>query len=100
MFTEEALIDTIEYISSLYSDKYYYVHAKTFNFLIDLLKIHRLQIKLDGDSTFFKYKYRYIYLSDILPFNDKVIKIYNDDQYPFYIDILTKNERMIQNIIE
>jgi len=94
MLSVQAILDTIEYISKLYDDEYYYVKPDVINFMNENFKCKNHI----GDYFFINDKK--VCVSDNHPYPNDCIKIYNNDQYPFYIKILTNDERTIQEIIE
>lgn len=100
MFTKQAVIDTIYYIKSKYDDEFYCVNGYCFDSIVNIFNLNTLNIFRNTNSTFIMLYGIEIILSDEHKYSNDVFKIYNDDQYPFYITILTNDERTIQEIIE
>ncbi len=105
MITIQAILDTIEYISERYDDKHYFVRKEVF----DVISFSSFGSKWakwndnggDNDNNiYYEINNKLFMLSENHPYDSSSIKIYNDDSYPFYIKILTKDERTIQEIIE
>ncbi len=100
MFTKQAFLDTIEHISSQCEDSDYWVTHQTFDYLTDIFEIDPLGLRRNNFSTFFYLKNKNIRLSTSHLFDINSIKIYDYDPIPMYFDILTKEERIIKDVIE
>ncbi len=99
MITIRAILDTIKYISKTYSDDWYFVTKEIFKI------ISEENFELIGDINYTNNIHyilggKEIYLSDQHVYGPNFMKVYNDDISPFYIEILTEDERIIQEIIE